>query len=183
MQKRQIDESNRLKSEFLSSMSHELRTPLNAVIALSGVLNRKLKSKIPDDEYSYLEIIERNGKNLLTLINEILDLSRIEAGKADIQLSTFSLKDTVMSILETLQMQIQQKGIQVTNKIESDFLFVHNDRSKCHHVLQNLIGNAVKFTDRSTYNCSGYGNRHLVGSAAPYFRSVPPGGWIRFQEA
>lgn len=156
MQKRQIDESNRLKSEFLSSMSHELRTPLNAVIALSSVLHRKLKSKIPDDEYSYLEIIERNGKNLLTLINEILDLSRIEAGKADIQLSTFSLKDTVMSILDTLQMQIQQKGIQVTNQIESDFLLVHNDRSKCHHVLQNLIGNAVKFTERGSVVISAH---------------------------
>ena len=61
-------------------MSHELRTPLNSVIALSGVLNRRLKEKIPNEEYSYLEVIERNGKHLLTLINDILDISRIESG-------------------------------------------------------------------------------------------------------
>jgi signal transduction histidine kinase/CheY-like chemotaxis protein/HAMP domain-containing protein len=150
MQKRQIDEASRLKSDFLSSMSHELRTPLNAVIALSGVLSRKLKAKIPDDEYSYLEIIERNGKNLLTLINEILDLSRIEAGKTDIQLSKFSLKEAVNTIIDTLQVQIQQKNIIADNLIDPDFPLIFTDRTKCHHILQNLIGNAVKFTDHGS---------------------------------
>jgi CheY-like chemotaxis protein/nitrogen-specific signal transduction histidine kinase len=150
MQKRQIHESNRLKSEFLSSMSHELRTPLNAVIALSGVLGRKLLNKIPKDEYSYLEIIERNGKNLLNLINEILDLSRIEAGKTDLQLSKFSLNEAVGSILDTMQLQIQQKNIVVNNNINIDFPLIFTDRSKCHHILQNLIGNAVKFTEHGS---------------------------------
>ena len=160
MQKRQIDEANRLKSEFLSSMSHELRTPLNAVIALSGVLNRKLKGKIQDDEYSYLEIIERNGKNLLNLINEILDLSRIEAGKTDIQLNSFSLRDTTVAILDTLKLQIQQKNILAINNLDPDFPLIFTDRSKCYHIIQNLIGNAVKFTDVGSVEISA----HIDGS-------------------
>jgi len=81
VQKNQLNEASRLKTNFLSNMSHELRTPLNSVIALSGVLSRRLADRIPEEEYSYLEVIERNGKNLLTLINDILDISRIEAGR------------------------------------------------------------------------------------------------------
>jgi signal transduction histidine kinase/CheY-like chemotaxis protein/HAMP domain-containing protein len=154
IQKRQIDEASRLKSEFLSSMSHELRTPLNSVIALTNVLNRRLLNKIPDEEYSYLEVIERNGKHLLSLINDILDLSRIEAGKSDIQLSTFSIKDLVDSIISILQPQINDKKIHIKNEIESNIPLVTSDMSKCHHVLQNLIGNAVKFTEEGSINIS-----------------------------
>jgi signal transduction histidine kinase/CheY-like chemotaxis protein len=154
MQKRQIDEANRLKSDFLSSMSHELRTPLNAVIALSGVLGRKLVGKIPDKEYSYLEIIERNGNSLLTLINEILDLSRIESGRVDVQYSTFSIREAVSSIFDTLQLQIQKKDIKAVNLISHDFPLVSSDRTKCHHIIQNLISNAVKFTDEGSVEVS-----------------------------
>ncbi len=147
MQKRQIEDANRLKSEFLSSMSHELRTPLNSVIALSGVLNRKLKGMVPDEEHSYLEIIERNAKHLLSLINEILDLSRIEAGKSDIQYNTVSLKELTQSILDSLQVQIKKKKLKVEDLIGADFPMIRTDQAKCHHILQNLIGNAVKFTE------------------------------------
>jgi signal transduction histidine kinase/CheY-like chemotaxis protein/HAMP domain-containing protein len=154
MQKRQIDEANRLKSEFLSSMSHELRTPLNSVIALTNVLHRRLQNQIPDEEYSYLEVIERNGKHLLTLINDILDLSRIEAGKADIELSKFSVKELADNILLTLQPQIANKGITAENKIGIDIPMITSDMSKCHHILQNLIGNAVKFTDTGSVEIS-----------------------------
>ena len=91
MQKKQLDESNHLKSSFLSNMSHELRTPLNSVIALSGVLNRRLENIIPPEEYSYLHVIERNGKQLLMLINDILDLSRIESGYEEIQVNRFDV--------------------------------------------------------------------------------------------
>ena len=150
MQKSQIAEANRLKSEFLSSMSHELRTPLNSVIALTNVLNRRLKNQIPDEEYSYIGVIERNGKNLLVLINDILDLSRIEAGKADIQFSKFSVKELVDTILLTIQPQVIEKEIQTINMVGTDIPMITSDMSKCHHILQNIIGNAVKFTDNGS---------------------------------
>lgn len=109
LQKNQLNEANRLKTVFLSNMSHELRTPLNSVIALSGVLNRKLEGKIPDDEYSYIEVIERNGKLLLSLINDILDLSRIEAGHAEIEIESFNINKLISEVTGMIRPQAEQK--------------------------------------------------------------------------
>jgi signal transduction histidine kinase/CheY-like chemotaxis protein/CHASE3 domain sensor protein len=155
MQKRQLSEANQLKTNFLSNMSHELRTPLNSVIALSGVLNRRLASQIPAEEYSYLEIIERNGKNLLVLINDILDISRIEAGHEEIEISKFDVNNLISEIISTIQVQAKQKNIELiqaeTNPdlyISNAALYISSDMVKCRHILQNLVSNAVKFTEK-----------------------------------
>jgi signal transduction histidine kinase/CheY-like chemotaxis protein len=150
MQKRSVDEASRLKSAFLSNMSHELRTPLNSVIALSGVLGRRLAGKIGADEYGYLEVIERNGKNLLALINDILDLQRIEAGREELSVSRFAVRDLageLVAMLET-QAQAQAKGIALLNNVPADLPPMTSDPVKCRHILQNLVGNAVKFTEQ-----------------------------------
>ena len=146
MQKQQLDEANRLKSSFLSNMSHELRTPLNSVIALSGVLSRRLKTTIPDEEFSYIEIIERNGKNLLSLINDILDLSRIESGHEDITADTFNVFDVVEEVVLMLEPLAVDKNIELLNTVSRDLHPMRSDYVKCRHILQNLIGNAIKFT-------------------------------------
>ncbi|MBI5726985.1 MAG: MCP four helix bundle domain-containing protein, partial [Ignavibacteriales bacterium] len=99
LQKQQLNDANRQKTIFLSNMSHELRTPLNSVIALSGVLNRRLAGSIPDEEHSYLEVIERNGKNLLALINDILDISRIESGRIELDINVFNGNSLVTEII------------------------------------------------------------------------------------
>ena len=148
MQKRQLDESNRLKSAFLSNMSHELRTPLNSVIALSGVLSRRLANTIPAEEYGYLEIIERNGRNLLSLINDILDLSRIEAGREDISVSRFSVRELAGEIVAMLEAQAQEKKIALCNEVSAELPLITSDPAKIRHILQNLVGNAVKFTEQ-----------------------------------
>jgi signal transduction histidine kinase/CheY-like chemotaxis protein len=147
MQKRQLDEVNRLKSRFLSNMSHELRTPLNSVIALSGVLSRRLVKTIPEEEYGYIEVIERNGKNLLALINDILDLSRIESGREEIRLSRFSIRELVDDVAAMIEPQTREKGVALKNQVPSDLPQITSDPDKCRHILQNLIGNAVKFTE------------------------------------
>ena len=147
LQKKQLDESNKLKSAFLSNMSHELRTPLNSVIALSGVLNRRLNGKIPEDELSYLGIIEKNGKNLLTLINDILDLSRIEAGREELSISRFELSELINDITGSLEPIISGKGILLSCQMPDDLPFITSDHNKFFHIMQNIVSNAVKFTE------------------------------------
>ena len=148
MQKRQLDEANRLKSAFLSNMSHELRTPLNSVIALSGVLNRRLAATIPAEELTFLEIIERNGKNLLLLINDILDLSRIEAGFEEISVAHFPFRELTDEIVAMLEPLALDKNIALRCQIPDDLPPISSDPVKCRHILQNLVGNAIKFTER-----------------------------------
>ncbi|NOU15995.1 MAG: response regulator [Bacteroidales bacterium] len=148
MQKKQLGEANRLKTSFLSNMSHELRTPLNSVIALSGVLNRRLAKQIPDEEYSYIEVIERNGKHLLSLINDILDISRIEAGREEIEIESFNINSLISEVVTMINPQVKQKNIELIHSEKDSDLLLSNDIRKCRHILQNLIGNAVKFTEK-----------------------------------
>ncbi len=147
VQKKELQVANHLKTSFLSNMSHELRTPLNSVIALSGVLNRKLKDKIPADEYGYLDVIERNGKNLLALINDILDISRIEAGKEELDITEFNMVDLVTDLADMIEPQAKLKGVELNVKTSKQQLNLTSDEKKCRHILQNIISNAVKFTD------------------------------------
>jgi CheY-like chemotaxis protein len=137
-------------------MSHELRTPLNSVIALSGVLNRRLSGKIPEDEYNYLGIIEKNGKNLLSLINDILDLSRIEAGREEISYSEFSMCDLVNDIVNSIDPIIKEKGLEVICHAPPDLPLIISDSTKCHHIIQNIVSNAIKFTEKGTVEISGF---------------------------
>ena len=146
-QKNQLSEASRLKTSFISNMSHELRTPLNSVIALSGVLNRRLINQIPAEEYSYLEVIERNGKQLLTLINDILDLSRIEAGREEIEISKFDINDLVAEVVSMIYPLARQKNIELQHRSAAGLPTLSSDYDKCRHILQNLVGNAVKFTE------------------------------------
>jgi len=148
VQKTQLSEANRLKTNFLSNMSHELRTPLNSVIALSGVLSRRLANKIPTDEFSYLEVIERNGKHLLSLINDILDISRIEAGREEVEISRFSTENIIEEVVSMILPQAKQKNIQLIQPENNKNIFITSDINKLRHILQNLISNAVKFTEK-----------------------------------
>ncbi|MFZ4465372.1 MAG: response regulator, partial [Bacteroidales bacterium] len=137
----------KLKTSFLSNMSHELRTPLNSVIALSGVLSRRLTGKVPEEEHSYLNVIERNGKHLLLLINDILDLSRIEAGREEMNISNFNLDNLIHEIVEMIEPQAIQKNIRLDYISGDQKLIIRSDFEKCRHILQNIVANAVKFTD------------------------------------
>jgi len=162
MQKIQLSEASQLKTTFLSNMSHELRTPLNSVIALSGVLNRRLADKIPADEYSYLEVIERNGKHLLSLINDILDISRIESGKEEIEISKFSSGNLIMEVVGMIHPQAVQKKIELFQKSGDNDLILQGDVDKCRHIIQNLVANAVKFTEKGEVEISSIQQENTV---------------------
>jgi len=156
MQRNQLDEANRLKSTFLSNMSHELRTPLNSVIALSSVLKRKLKTAIPEDEYSYIDVIERNGKQLLELINDVLDLSRIESGRVVIEQTDINIKELINEMTTLIEPQAREKNITLKSFIKKELPILKSDSNKIRHILQNLIGNAVKFTEKGKVTVTAF---------------------------
>ena len=154
MQRRELEQASQLKSIFLANMSHELRTPLNSVIALSGVLNRRLAGKVPNEEYSYLDVIERNGKHLLELINDILDLSRIEAGREEVTRSSCAIAEIIDPIVSMLAPLANEKGITLINRMNPQVPRIYSDPEKIRHIVQNLAANAIKFTDSGTVEIS-----------------------------
>ncbi|MBF0398818.1 MAG: response regulator, partial [Desulfobacterales bacterium] len=161
LQKRQIEEANLLKREFLSNMSHELRTPLNSIIALSRLLKTK-SQRLPQEEDRYIDIIERNGKDLLYLINDILDMSKIEAGKMDIYLKEFSLKAMLETLIENAEFFFEEKNISIIKDIPYDFPNIKSDESRVHQVLKNLVSNALKFTHEGSITVSAKTDRFNV---------------------
>ncbi|MCG6187228.1 response regulator [Maribellus maritimus] len=147
IQRKQVEEANKLKSEFLSNMSHELRTPLNSIMALSKVLLEQAKIKLNEEENNYLEIIERNGRRLLAIINDILDLSKIEAGKMDIIPQNVSIASLLYTTAENLQTLAEKKNLRLDVRVPKDLPMVITDEFRLHQVLTNVIGNAIKFTE------------------------------------
>ncbi len=143
--KEEADSANRAKSEFLANMSHEIRTPMNAVIGFSDILASKVTDK---KQKSYLNSIQTAGKSLLTLINDILDLSKIEAGRLDIQYEPVNPQVIFTELQQIFSLNIAEKNIEWIMEINGNLpptLFL--DETRLRQVLLNLIGNAIKFTD------------------------------------
>ncbi len=144
-QRRELEKANRLKSEFLSTMSHELRTPLNSVLVLSELMLKRGTGRDTEKEAEYLRVIERNGHHLLELINDILDLSRIEAGRMELWPREFAASTVLTRALEIVEPLAEQKGLPIETRLEgSPRLYSDEDRVK--QILVNLLNNAVKFT-------------------------------------
>ena len=145
----QVEESDRLKSEFLSNMSHELRTPLNSILALSQLMQIKGTGNDEKKEAEYLQVIERNGKHLLSLINDILDLSKIEAGRMDIFPVSFLPAELLEEVATTIRPMAENKSLSFVTKIHY-YESMFSDRDKIRQILLNLLSNAVKFSDKGT---------------------------------
>ena len=142
----QLQAANRHKSEFLSNMSHELRTPLNAIIGFSEVLLQRLFGELNAKQADYLQDILDSGKHQLTLVNDILDLSKVEAGRMELELSSFSLKETVNSSVAMLRERAARRGIALEVECDPSVDTMEADQRKVKQVLFNLLSNAVKFT-------------------------------------
>jgi PAS domain S-box-containing protein len=143
----QADELTRLKSQFLATMSHELRTPLNAIIGFSELMLTGMVGDLSDNHYKYQERILSNSKNLLSLINDILDISKIEAGRMELQSQPFDLKEWLDNLVEQNAVLAQDKGIAFSHEIDPhlpDVLI--GDASRLRQILVNLLANAIKFT-------------------------------------
>src|SRR5438128_1486052 len=142
----QLEAASRHKSEFLANMSHELRTPLNAIIGFSEVLLQGIFGEVNEKQREYLADVLGSGQHLLSLINDILDLSKIEAGRMDLEVSTFALRDALESGLTIVRDRAARHGIQLSTTVASDVGTIEADERKVKQILYNLLSNAVKFT-------------------------------------
>ena len=143
---RQLEVANKHKSEFLANMSHELRTPLNAIIGFSEVLLEKLFGDINDKQQDYLTDIYTSGKHLLGLINDILDLSKVEAGRMDLEVSQFDLPSALSNALTLVRERAQRHNVALNLDVDPSLTEVTADERKLKQILVNLLTNAVKFT-------------------------------------
>ncbi len=145
--RRIAEEASRAKSEFLAHMSHELRTPLNSIIALTGVLRRRLQDRIESEEKEYLAIIEKNGNILLDIFNDILDISRIDSGNEDLTLSQFQISDLLADMESRYRKRAESKKLSWHVEKRGRDMVIESDREKLDKVLRHITENAIKFTE------------------------------------
>ena len=142
----ELEAASRHKSEFLANMSHELRTPLNAIIGFSEVLAERMFGEINDKQAEYLADILESGRHLLSLINDILDLSKIEAGRMELEPTEFNLPDAIENALTLVRERAHRHGIALGRMVDERLGSICADERKVKQVLLNLLSNALKFT-------------------------------------
>jgi signal transduction histidine kinase len=142
----QLEQASRAKSEFLANMSHELRTPMNAILGFTEMLLDGLYGEVPSELREPLADIQTNGRHLLKLINEVLDLSKIEAGHMELVLDTYSPLDVVESVRSSLRSLAAEKGLEFETRVPADLPLAYGDGRRISQCLMNLAGNALKFT-------------------------------------
>ena len=142
--------ANEAKSQFLANMSHELRTPLNAIIGYSEMLQEDAETAGNEAAIADLKRIHVAGKHLLALINDVLDLSKIEAGKMELHPETFTVEEMIQEAIETARPMIERNGNRIETNLEPDLERLYTDPVKGRQILLNLLSNAAKFTDHGT---------------------------------
>ena len=159
----QLKDSNRAKDEFLSTISHELRTPLNAITGFSEILKSSVEIKaLPEEQYEYIENIEFSSHQLLEIVNSVLDLEKIDAGKMELKQQAISLDKLFQSIMNMMSNRALQGDIELNYDIDSTFAtrFFDVDKTKLTQIIVNIIGNAIKFTpQKKQVNIRFYLNR------------------------
>jgi signal transduction histidine kinase/CheY-like chemotaxis protein len=146
--KEEAEAANRAKSQFLANMSHELRTPLNSVIGFANILLKNKGGTFHPEDLTFLERIVANGKHLLELINQVLDLSKIEARRVEIETSMVALDQLITSITSQFEPQLRDRPVKLTTDLPPHVALLETDVGKLRQIIINLIGNAVKFTEK-----------------------------------
>jgi signal transduction histidine kinase len=141
-----LQELDRLKSMFIASMSHELRTPLNSIIGFTGIILQGMSGEISEEQRKQLTMVKNSGNHLLSLINDIIDLSKIEAGKVELAIEELDLSTIVQEVKDSFAFAVAERGFKMPIKIP-DRLVIESDERRIKQVLVNLVGNAVKFTE------------------------------------
>jgi signal transduction histidine kinase len=168
---RQLQEADRLKNEFLANMSHELRTPLNSIIGFAKVILNEIDGPITEDQRSDLSAIYTGGQHLLGLVNDILDLSKIGAGKMTLKRDWIDFRDLTLGVMPTIIPLVEGKPVELIEEINKDLPSVYVDRLRIRQVILNLLSNAAKFTERGSITLRAElrtHNQDSVPCSAPY---------------
>ena len=144
-----LQELDRLKSMFLASMSHELRTPLNSIIGFTGLLLMGMAGEMNDEQKKQLGLVKNSANHLLDLINDILDISKIEAGRIELDIEEFNLMQLINEILQESAPLVKSSEVKLAGKA-ADNIFLQSDRRRVKQVLMNLVSNAAKFTEKGS---------------------------------
>jgi signal transduction histidine kinase len=151
-----LDEASRHKSQFLANVSHELRTPLNAIIGFTRVVLRKTEGQIPDLQSENLQKVLISAEHLLQLINGLLDLSKIEAGRMEVLAEFFRLDEVIEKAASTVEPMLKDGSVRLVREIALDLPPINTDREKFEQILLNLLSNAAKFTERGEIKISAW---------------------------
>ncbi|MDN6859430.1 response regulator [Pseudomonas sp. CAN2814] len=154
-QAEQLMLANRYKSEFLANMSHELRTPLNSILILSDQLRQNMAGNLTEKQARHADIVHRAGSDLLQLINDVLDLAKVEAGRMQLKLEPLNVQDMLAELDGSLRPMAEIKGLRLSTHIQAGVpRVIHSDRVRMHQILRNLLSNALKFTEHGEVELS-----------------------------
>jgi len=152
--KERAESSDRIKSAFLATMSHELRTPLNSIIGFTGIMLQELAGPINEEQYKQLKMVQSSSRHLLSLINDVLDISKIEAGQLELSVASFELKPTIEKMVKLVLPMAEKKGLDLRVDIADDIKTATTDQRRLEQIILNLLNNAVKFTEKGYVSIS-----------------------------
>lgn len=166
------ESADRLKSAFLATVSHELRTPLNSIIGFTGILHKELPGPLNEEQHKQLGMVQGSARHLLALINDVLDLSKIEADQLEIRAETFDPRESAERVAASVKPFADQKGIDLTTRMPEEIREMTTDRRRLEQILLNLLNNAVKFTEKGGVTLAVERGRKHEGASDEMLRFV-----------
>lgn len=156
------EQADLLKSAFLATMSHELRTPLNSIIGFTGIILQKFAGPLNPEQEKQLTMVQQSARHLLALINDVLDISKIEAGELNIERKPVDIQTSIQSVLNIMKKTADDKGLELKSDIDPNTGMVNGDQRRIEQVLLNLLSNAIKFTEKGSITVSSSNIQGMV---------------------